>query len=128
MKHLKFFEKFRNATDINLLLDVSGSISENMIKSIIHDIYLSGVEYDKINLIQFTTEVVDFSVITNINDIKISKKGGGGTIIQTAIDFVIDNGLNIYKTYIVSDFYADEPNYSLLSDYELLTIDDYADE
>ncbi len=70
----------------------------------IQDIYLSGVEYDKINLVQFTTEVVDFSVITDIKDIKISKNGGGGTIIQSAIDFVISNGLNYCKSYIICRF------------------------
>ena len=53
MKRIKTFENFRtnkSNNDINILLDVSGSISEEMIDNICRDIYLSGIKYNNINI------------------------------------------------------------------------------
>ena len=106
---------------INVALDVSGSLTESMITSAISSVDFG--EYDKINFLQFDTEVEKFVKLNNVSEISTDLRlVGGGTIIQSVVDFIVNNEFDKYKTFIISDFYADEPDYSVLDEYELVKI------
>ena len=111
---------------INIALDVSGSISHTAIKNIIQLTNFDDYSDTKVNFIQFTTEVNSFKVLDNVSDILNEKLygNGGGTIIQSAVDYIVENGFEEYKTFIISDFYFDKPDYSQLKDYELINVED----
>lgn len=140
MKHLKKFEEIdyhshinRNINEdelsedikfINIALDVSGSINNDMVRNALLNIDIP--DYDKINFIQFDYNVKKVDIIDDVEDIfNIKWIGGFGTNIQPVIDYIVNNDLNHNKTYIISDFYADNPDYSKLSDYELINLLDY---
>lgn len=127
MKHIKLFENFNDFDNenINILLDISGSISHEQLYGAILKIKDEINKSAKINLIQFDHNVRNFSII-NIDDIfDIKLSGGGGTNVQPAIDYLVDNNLENNKTYIISDFYFDEEEFPELSDYEFIKIDNF---
>lgn len=106
---------------INIVLDVSGSINENILTPAIS--LTDFGEFDKINFIQFSTQVEKFVRINDLKEIFINLHlTGGGTIIQSAVDFIVKNDLNKNKTFIISDFLADKPDYSVLGEYQLIEV------
>lgn len=91
--------------EINCILDTSGSMFDDFEK------VLAYLQNNKVvvNLIQIDTEVKEVKRITNTKKIdKIIIKGGGGTILQPAINMITKNKmLNKYGTLILTDGYTD---------------------
>lgn len=123
MKRLKTFENFGHS-EINLVLDVSSTMKPSDLESLPQRIDCE--ECEKINVILVTTEVVKVDVISDFSELpnvfKKTSVGGGGTDLQPAIEYVVDNGLEDNKTYIVSDFYCEPLDYSKISEYEEVKI------
>ena len=121
MKYLKTFEN-QQLPSINILLDVSGSVSKELVKAAF---YLTDFgEYNKVNFIQFTNDIESHQEIFYVDKILTTQfRNGVGTDIQVAIDYLVDKGLNNYKTFIFSDFYCEKPDYSKLKDYELINFE-----
>ena len=90
-------------TAINVILDCSGSMG-NTFEKVLSYIYRSDIQ---VNMIQADTQVswVDkFMDKKKIERMKIH--GGGGTILQPAVDYVVEN-FNKYNLVILSDGYCD---------------------
>ena len=90
-------------TKINVILDVSGSM-HGLIEKVLNYVFRNDIE---INLIQADTQV------NAVENLKSGKKlenvkliGFGGTILQPAIDYVVDN-FNQYNNVILTDGYCD---------------------
>lgn len=98
--------------EINCILDTSGSMFDDFEK------VLAYLQNNKVvvNLIQIDTEVKEIKRITNTKKIdKITIKGGGGTILQPAINMITKNKtLNKYGTLILTDGYTDSLDLSNL--------------
>ena len=98
--------------EINCILDTSGSMFDDFEK------VLAYLQNNKVvvNLIQIDTEVKEVKRITNTKKIdKITIKGGGGTILQPAINMITKNKvLNKYGTLILTDGYTDSLDLSNL--------------
>lgn len=95
---------------INCILDTSGSMGTTFDK-VLEYIYRNDIET---NLIECDTEVKWIQNIKNkrkLDSLKI--KGLGGTILQPAINLVIDK-FNQYNTLIITDGYCDNLNLSKL--------------
>lgn len=123
MKHLKYYENVNNKY-INIALDISGSMSLRHVQAGIDYLGEFG-EFDKINFIQFAYSVEEFIVLDNLDEIYDNVNlGGFGTTIQSLIDWIVLNKFDKYKTFIISDFYADNPDYSELGEYELIKLPD----
>ena len=97
MKYLKTFEN-QQLPSINILLDVSGSVSKELVKAAF---YLTDFgEYNKVNFIQFTNDIESHQEIFYVDKILTTQfRNGVGTDIQVAIDYLVDKGLNNYKTF-----------------------------
>jgi predicted metal-dependent peptidase len=90
--------------DINVILDTSGSLFDEL-GSYISNIIVS----HNVFLVQCDTKVTFHKHIKSINDWKkVKKSGGGGTILQPSIDFLIDKKRSKIPTYFVSDFECEE--------------------
>jgi len=129
MKKIKTFENFippygSNVEPINIILDVSGSISYQDIKTAIYNISKIS-DSDNITLIKVSDQVESVEEISNLEDIldiQNHKVKSGGSDLQPAIDYIVDNDLKHNKTFIISDFISREPDYSELEDYEEIYI------
>lgn len=96
----------KQALEVNVILDTSGSMSGEF-EAALTQIYQGGY---CINLVQADTQVNKVEKITDhkkFNKLKIA--GLGGTIIQPAVEYVMDpkNKLSRYGTIILSDGYTD---------------------
>jgi len=88
---------------INIILDVSGSMS-GLVERVLEYVYKNDVE---ITLIEADTQVNFVKHLKNTKGLdKVPIKGMGGTVLQPAIDYVIEN-LNSYSTLILTDGYCD---------------------
>lgn len=107
---------------INVAIDVSASCL-SLLNNVINMIDFG--DYDKINLIPFNESPSNYKVVDHIDIKKIKYLFGINTKITPVIDFIVNKGLNKYKTFIISDFYInDKPDYDRLIDYELINIID----
>ena len=126
MKNLKIFTDFVNEEEefkniINIVLDVSGSIRPNLLQSAINENDFGN--YDSIIFIQVDYKVEQVDNLNDIQEMKItSGGGGGGADLQSALDYITFNDLQHHKTFIISDFYCEDVDWSVL-DYELIKID-----
>lgn len=97
--------KLKVSTTVNILLDTSGSMfsPEDMSK------VFSVFSFDScvVNLIQIDTMVRDFRTIEGKKLKNIKLKGGGGTMLQPALDMLIEKGLTQYPTLILTDGQTD---------------------
>lgn len=109
---VKGFKKVN--TEINVILDVSGSMSGGLIEKTLAYVYKQDVV---INMIQADTQVNKVERYTRtakIQDMKIT--GYGGTVLMPAIEFVAnDPRLNKFATVILTDGYCDTLDTSGLS-------------
>lgn len=90
-------------TKINVILDVSGSMS-GLIERVLDYVYKNDVE---ITLIEADTQVnfvKNYKKTRGLESLPIH--GMGGTVMQPAIDYVIEN-LNEYPTLLLTDGYCD---------------------
>lgn len=95
-------------TKINCILDTSGSMGGTFEK-VLEYVYRSDIE---MNLIEADTEVKWIQNIKNKRKLEtLVIKGLGGTILQPAINLVIDQ-FNQYNTVILTDGYCDNLNLS----------------
>ena len=93
---------------INVILDTSGSMS-GLHTKVLSYIYRNDIEC---NLIQCDTCVHSVTRIKKKKDLETIKlKGFGGTIIQPAVDVVVDK-FNKYNTVILTDGFTDSLNMS----------------
>lgn len=92
--------------EINAILDVSGSMSGGLIEKALSNINQSNIT---INLILADTQVNKVYKVTNKQELqKIKIVGYGGTVLQPAVDYIInDNGLKKNNTIILTDGYCD---------------------
>ncbi len=90
-------------TKINCILDTSGSMGGTF-ERVLSYIYRSDIE---VNLIESDTEVKWIQKIKNKRGLDSLKlKGLGGTIMQSGIDYVVDN-FNNYNSVLLTDGYTD---------------------
>lgn len=99
-------------TKINCILDTSGSMGgQGTFERVLSYVYRSDIE---INMIESDTEIKWFEKIKSKRKLEtMSIKGLGGTIMQTGIDFVINN-FNQYNTVLLTDGYTDSLDLSKL--------------
>jgi predicted metal-dependent peptidase len=94
---------------INAILDTSGSM-EGVFENVLSYVFQDNII---LNMIQCDTEVKDFKVIKNKNQLsKMSIKGLGGTTLQPAIDYIAAGKLNKVNTVILTDGITDVLNFS----------------
>lgn len=101
---IKGKKKFKNC--INCILDTSGSMTGSFEK-VLSYIFQNDIQ---INLISIDTVVKGFDIIKNKRELQsYNIKGGGGTILQPAIDYISDdsNKINKYNNIILTDGYVD---------------------
>ena len=132
MKKIKMYEDFLNgiSDNINIVLDVSGSISNYQIQEALYDIQIQCDYIGEITLIQVSDRVEDVETLNGKNGIDIDeilnmkhKVGTGESDLYAAIEYIIDNDLNDNKTYIISDFIDVNVDFSELSDYEKIVVE-----
>jgi len=98
----------RNANIINMILDTSGSMHGYYEKALSY-VFQNSIQ---INALQIDTKVYDLGIIkskTQMSKMKIN--GGGGTVIQPAID-VIREKYNKFNTVILTDGGTDNLDFS----------------
>lgn len=96
---------------VNVVLDTSGSMYGSFEKALSY-IYQSEVS---INLIQCDTNVHCKTHIKSKSDFnKFKINGLGGTILQPAIDYIVENKMDKLNTLILTDGYTDSLNFSKL--------------
>lgn len=97
--------KFKVSSTVNILLDTSGSMfsPEDMQK------VFSVFSFDSciVNLVQIDTIVRDFKKIEGKKLKHVPIKGGGGTILQPALNLLIAKKLTQHPTLILTDGYTD---------------------
>ena len=95
--------------EINVILDTSYSMVddfEQVLSYIFRNNYV-------INLVQIDTKVQSVVQIHNKNELKKLKiKGLGGTILQPAVDYLIEKKLNIFGTLVLTDGYCEKLNFN----------------
>lgn len=104
---------------INAILDVSGSMG-NEFEAALTELFVGGYT---INLVQCDTKVNRVETITHRNQLNRLKISGlGGTVIQPAVEYVLDpkNKLSKYPTVILSDAYTDTLDFKGLMNQWLL--------
>lgn len=111
-------------SDINIIVDVSGSINPSDINKIPQ---LIDCEHcNNINVIFVDSEVREVKLLNDISELDDPLNSipavGGRTDLQAGINYIVDNGLADNKTYIISDFYGEPLDYSELSEYEEIQI------
>ena len=86
-----------------MVLDTSGSMHGYYEKALSY-VFQNNIQ---INAIQIDTQVYDLGVVENQNQLqKMKIHGGGGTVIQPAIDLVREK-YNKYNTVVLTDGYTD---------------------
>ena len=117
------FENFMS-NEINVIVDISASMSSDIINNISNLIDCDNC--NKINIILVDTVVRLVEVISDLSElpslINKVRLGVGGTDLQPGIKYILDNNLEQNKTYIVSDFYIEPLDYSGLSDYKEINV------
>jgi predicted metal-dependent peptidase len=100
--------KKKEGKDINLIVDTSGSLYQEL------DKYMGQIIGNfNIYLIQIDTEIRFNGHIENINKWKkIKKIGGGGTILQPAIEHIIKVKRQKNPIYFISDFQCDKLDFN----------------
>ena len=97
-------------TKINVILDVSGSM-HGLIEKVLNYVFRNDIE---INLIQADTQVNAVESLKSGKNLeRVKLIGFGGTILQPAVDYVVEN-CNQYNTVILTDGYCDSLNLSEL--------------
>ena len=123
MKNIKLFEDFNNNT-INVVLDTSDSVSHSFLQEAINR--TNFVDYDSIILIQVSNEVESVDNLEDVQEIlnvQFSSRRGD-TMLESALDYILDNNLENNSTYIISDFLeSDSVDWSILPHYEKINID-----
>jgi predicted metal-dependent peptidase len=93
----------KNQSKINVILDVSGSMS-GLMERVLNYVYQNDII---INMIQADTKVNKFEVIKNKKDLdNLEVVGFGGTVMQPSFDYVSEK-LNKYNTVLLTDGYTD---------------------
>jgi predicted metal-dependent peptidase len=93
---------------INCILDTSGSMGGTFDK-VLSYIYRNDIE---VNLVEADTNVNHVQKVKNKKQLqRVPIKGLGGTFLQPAVNFVVDN-FNSYNTLILTDGYCDSLNLS----------------
>ena len=99
--------------EVNLLVDVSGNCITSEVEKAIQ---IAFEVADTINLIQFDTEVKAYEKINKKARTVTDIISGGGTIIQSGLDYISKNGeLKEYDTFIFTDGYTER---GFFNDYE----------
>ncbi|MGA2435936.1 MAG: VWA-like domain-containing protein [Bryobacteraceae bacterium] len=113
---MRGYKRVRNK--VNVILDTSGSMWGELIQKMLSFIIRNNVE---IFLVQNDTEVKDHKLIRRMKELNSMKiHGGGGTIMQPAINFLIKNKMNDYPTIMLTDGYTDTLNFSMLKNKMLI--------
>ena len=110
----KGYKKQKKA--FNLILDVSGSMHGSIERGLSY-IFKSGYE---VNMFQVDTEVqCNYKIKTKNQLQRMTIKGCGGTILQPAIDMVVEKSNNL-STIIITDGYTDTLDVSKLHNHVLV--------
>lgn len=99
-------------TEINVILDTSGSMGgQGTFERVLSYVYRNDIE---INLIESDTQIKWFEKVKSAKGLEsIPLKGLGGTIMQSGIDFVVEN-FNHANTVLLTDGYTDTLDLSKL--------------
>ena len=97
-------------TKINVLLDVSGSMS-GLVEKVLNYVYRSDVE---LNLLEADTKIQAKYNIKKTKQLeKVKIVGMGGTVLQPGIDHIVEN-YNEFNTVVLTDGYCDSLDLSSL--------------
>lgn len=99
--------KQKNSKFINVILDTSGSMwGSEEIEKLLGMVISANIA---INLVQCDTEVKDIKTYSSTKKLKsgLEVKGGGGTVIQPAIDFIKKSKYKSFPILILTDGYTD---------------------
>lgn len=114
--------KYKVSNRINCLLDTSGSMYGEF-ERVLGVIFKTGYE---INLIQCDTEVKKVDVIKHKKQLEeLQIDGLGGTRIQPAIDYLVENKMNDLGTIILTDGHTDTLNLTKLNKVIIATTDKF---
>ena len=94
----------KESKDVNLVLDTSGSLYaelEEYLPKLVGNWNCYVVQVD--TSVQFAGHVKNMAGWK-----KVAKKGGGGTILQPALDHLVEQNRHTIPTAFLSDFYAEE--------------------
>jgi len=89
----------------NGITDTSMSMDSKVIKELLGSIMKNGIAF---NLIQIDTQIKDMLIIRNVRELEAINefKGRGGTILQPALDYCLDNNMT-EPVVILTDGYTD---------------------
>lgn len=93
--------------DIAIAVDISGSVSDNEFKTFVSEIHsmLRMMRPNKMNLIQFDTEIHSNEVIRSTNDLaKVKFKGRGGTDIRPVLEWANEAKPQLLLVFTDGDF------------------------
>jgi predicted metal-dependent peptidase len=99
--------KKKHGTEVNIILDTSGSMSGGLIEKVLNYVYREDIS---VNLIECDAKVT--SVKKMKSGLELSKAtivGGGGTVLQFGIDYIVEK-FNNCSTVILTDGYTDSLN------------------
>jgi predicted metal-dependent peptidase len=99
-------------TKINVILDTSGSMGgQGTFERVLNYVFRNDIE---INFIESDTEIKWVENIKNAKKLQsLPIKGLGGTVMQTGIDYVVEN-FNEFNTVLLTDGYTDSLDCSRL--------------
>ena len=99
-------------TKINVILDTSGSMGgQGTFERVLNYVFRNDIE---INFIESDTEIKWVENIKNAKKLQsLPIKGLGGTVMQTGIDYVVEN-FNQFNTVLLTDGYTDSLDLSRL--------------
>lgn len=103
--------------DLLVMVDVSGSMEDNIILKGLNEIY-SICKTSKANayLMQFDTAVLDFNKLEpktiNSNKIKFNRKGTGGTIIKPCFEYIRKNKIEYDALIVITDGYLETDKFN----------------
>ena len=99
-------------TKINVILDTSGSMGgQGTFERVLNYVFRNDIE---INFIESDTEIKWVENIKNAKKLQsLPIKGLGGTVMQTGIDYVVEN-FNEFNTVLLTDGYTDSLDLSRL--------------
>jgi predicted metal-dependent peptidase len=111
------------ANKINVILDASGSMMGPSIDKVCNEIFKDGYE---INLVVADTKVSIVHHITNKNQLRGLNlhNCGGGTVMQPAIDYVVEKKWNNFGTVLLTDGWTDHIDVSEVGDFLVLYTED----
>lgn len=106
--HRKFYEDIafkghiKRQNQINILLDTSGSMSNEILSKLLSKLDLDA----KIYIVYCDAKVTGAEYLKSRKKIKVI--GGGGTVLMEGIEYLIDKKMHIYPTFILTDGHTDE--------------------